>query len=459
MSGPVNTRSLETALGMTPGRTFGYLASPAAIVAALVEALAARASRTVEHQVSDLGGIETLRSTCGVLDAWIRYEIGRTALGTGGQIDRRMFEGHELLTGLRFRDNVIQKGHILNTTGLIELSAVLPGIHVPGTLPVSSVWRRKLADAVSRLLDGIPAPGPDDILITQGSYSGDERVGIRSNHPMLADVWTMQSTPRLEHAPDALIEAAAARIAMVLRRVHTDSCHSARVADQERRIEAELRAALGETASKGPVVTGTRIHCVHFEVPPPRDGCAHADDAYVPMIGHCNVTTRAILPNDLLVEEEVVLSGNLHHRLELFDLQRQILRLRKRGETMREGGIRFSPVLKRCMERDGVHGDDLVEALGKGVTGPARLGFGRDVKKVLVRAGVVDIHLELAPRVTIRAGSVHMPGMDLADTLLDQLVDGPLARLVDHPMVPDAVITRMTRAKTGSLIARTDLAA
>lgn len=85
------------------------------------------------------------------------------------------------------------------------------------------------------------------------------------------------------------------------------------------------------------------------------------------------------------------------------------------------------------------------------------LGFKRDVTKVVVRNGVIDCHIKLSTKAHYRAGSVHALRTDLPDLVKDVLVGGPLSRLVDHPVLEGATITKLTSARTGSLIARTDL--
>lgn len=455
MSEHTTPRELENAIGPTPDTTLGYLASPGAIVAALVAATApSQDPDGFAQHVDKLGGVEALRETAAVLETWMRAELGRGVLAMDGVVDRDVLEGQDLLKGLSLRDNHITKDWVHNGTRLIHLSGEIPGVHAPGTLGPSDAWRTKLAEAIARRVGRVPVPTADDLSMVTVSYQ--RRLGIRSNDPLLSDIWTLASHPEMEHAPPLVIEGAAAKIAMVQARVHLEGHRlRERMNHWERRIEGTMRAALGETGLPEPTVIGTTIDCVHFNWTENRakPGEGSLD------IGHFNVTLRATMPNDMLKQETVEMPGNLHTRLDLFDDKRHVSRLRKRGATARSGGVRFSPVLKRCMERDGVDGDALLKALSEGTTGPAKLGFGRDVRKILVRAGIVDVHLELAPRVTMRAGSVHMPGMDLADTLIDQLVDQPLAKLVDHPMVPATTITRMTRARTGSLIARTSLAA
>lgn len=440
-------QALADAIGDDRATIFGYQAAPSLIVARI--AAHQQDDDTLGGRVAELGGIGSLRAAADDLEFWFSHAYLLNADGTPFQrpVGR---DPHPVLADWMPEGNCIRQ-KIYSYVDAFHLSSEVPGIHRSGGLPISDRWKDELAEALDRRLPiealdrRLPITGAPKAADFDLAHRYGTQIAIASSDPLLAPRWTMSGMKSLQHCCRALIEDAAARIGVVLS--HIPHFLDRAVGRGEGDLLAQLRAATAGSDLPEPRVLGTHVHCAHT---------SRHEGRW--RLTHFNSETTVVIPDDLLGEEVLVMGGNVGGTtIDYHDHKRHVARLAKRAARARSGGLSISPVLERCMERDGVDRRKLLDQLKEGVTSPRTLGFARDVKKIVPKNGAIDIHLELTKGVFLRRDAVHVLRTTMPDAVIDALVTGPLAKLVDHPMLPPATITKITLARTGSLIARTDL--
>jgi hypothetical protein len=442
-------RRIEAVAPDLPEHVMGYLARPSEIVARMAASLAAGDKQEdLEAKVEELGGMDALATAARQIDRWMGSQTGFVRLSED-RPDAWDPAADTLFDEFNMDVNVVRQGKLPTRKAIAHLSAEARGVHGERPAP-TGVWKGRLVDMLSTILPPKWAPGPDDVALSDGG-----RVVVRGTSPLLADWWEVYGLGDLEHCPDALIMGAARAIALVLNEVHGPL--GSRLETTVRYGHQELRHrylnALGSGTDASVVVDDLRLKAAHVHFNGGR-----------PSISHFNASSRVTIPSHTLDAHTFRLDCNVMpgRKLEYHDERRHELRLRERGDALRSGGLRATRVLDRLMGRDGVKLGDMRglfdQETGAMTTSDMRgLGFKRDVTKVTVRNGVIDCHIKLSPKAHYRTGSVHALRTDLPDLVKDVLVGGPLSRLVDHPVLAGATITRLTSARTGSLIARTDL--
>ncbi len=432
-----------------PETIMGYLARPSEIVARMTASLAAGdADEDLEAKVEELGGVPVLATASRQLDQWMGSQTGfvRFSVERPDAWDAAV---DPLFDHFNMDVNVVRKGKLPTRRAIAHLSAEVRGVHDDRPAP-TGVWRRRLVDMLASMLPPEWAPGLDDVALSDRRH-----VVVRGSSPLLADWWEVYGLGDLEHCPETLIMGAARAIALVLNEVRgpLGSRLETTVHYGHRELRHRYLKALGLDTDTLVVVDDMRLQAAHVQFG--RGG---------PTISHFNASSRVTIPSHTLDAHTFRLYCNVmpDRKPEYHDERRHELRLRERGDALRSGGLRATRVMDRLMDRDGVKLADMrglfdQESGAMATRDMRKLGFKRDVTRVLVRNGVVDCHIRLSPQTHYRTGSVHALRTDLPDLVKVVLVGGPLSRLVDHPVLAEATITKLTRARTGSLIARTDL--
>lgn len=448
------TAAIDAAAGTLPDAMLGFLVRPSAIVAHMIVALADRTKTTLDDQIVEHGGIEGLAAAAGLVEEWIdRQTAYRRLAASTGPVRAEL---PPLFKEFTLHGGGIRLGYMPDQKTILHLSAEIEGAHIDRPTPTDA-WRRRMADALAELLPPEARPGFDDL---EGD-AATNRVLVRSSHPLFAERWWVSGLGVPEHMPAAFIEADALRIATAIAAVHGldgfGATHVAPIVEWgERRLEADLRQALGPVDGAVVRVGSTKITVAYLQS---EWGhlAAGRDRAQRLALSHFNATSTVTIPGHDLKPETFETGCNVVRGLEYHDVRRHEMRLRERGDAIRAGGMTMSPVLARLAKRDGVDRDALIGMID-GSTGNVskadmrRLGFAKDVAKIVAKNGRIDCHLDLAKGAAYRAGKVHVLRTALPDVVREALQDGPLARLVDHPMLKGATITRTTCARTGSLI-------
>ena len=432
-------------------RTFGYLAPPSLVVAMMAWCHGAcESAEDLKASVARLGGAPELDRITTGLDRWFSRAVGRRS-HTAEFHDDPYGVAPALLHDVRVQNNhvVIPRAGVVYGSPSFSLSAELPGIRHPHESHPSN-WRDRLAARLSERAAaiGIEAPTADRLSMGKEGYGRSLTIarGAESHESLLAPEWRVNHV-HYEHAPDAVLDAAARDILAVLEKLRREERGIREVvALGEAGLERKLAKELGPTDLPAPRVHGTRIVRAHLSLTP------HLH------VTHFNVEADVTMPDDLFEPVTQTTTANFAHFLDYGDVRAFELRMRARGEAWRAGGVRVDTILRRCMERDGV-GLDAIKTnlrMDKPVT-PRRLGFGPDVRKISVRSGVISAHVNLGGGVIVRNGRIHVTSTTMPDIVTEALVGRQATDLADHPLLAGAVITRVVNARTGSLIAQTDM--
>lgn len=445
--------AIDTALravGDNRRTCIGFMVTPAEMIATMVVAGAGADDRdAVRLEVERLGGMPGLIRHALNVETWMQSSLGLSALGRVPKNGWKEYGGHPLFERFRMDRGKLSMDRLPMRKVIGYLSAEVKGVHYDPPEPTGR-WRRRLVAMLNPMLEGVPTIGDGDVWLEGDGYQ--EGTKVRGNHPLLAEVWEVYGMRSLEHLPDDLLQAAAGRIALVLRRVHEDTDRLSVTVRLGRQILRDrLANEMGPVPGVEIVVGDTRIHMAHVGW---QQGSME--------VSHYNSMTSITLPGHTLTPETVTTDANISGRMEFHNVRKYELNLRERGKAMRGPGMTVSTLLGRLMRRDGVDRDAVIRSMhGEDAIVPTarmrEMGFASDVSKIEARNGVVDCHLKLGKGVVYRRGRIHATRTDLPVTIKDTLMDGPLDKLVEHPMLEGAIITSVTSARTGSLIVGTQL--